>query len=451
MSPVRLGPPRPAPAGRLDRVNRRGIVPPAMINRQSAAVVGILTVGTLVAGLGWPLRADDLPAEAEEQVLILANESVLVGHIKREGNAYRVRRGAGETVIPADRVLRLCANRAEAYAYLRGRANLRDPDERLRLARWCMQHGLREQARAEADEALRLRPTAQEAQRLVRALAAPPRLASAAAPAAPASRPPPNPSAAEVDCGPEVLQDFTLRVQPILMNSCGTGACHGRADHAGYTLVRPPPPGTFTAPLTRQNLARTLAWVDPDDSANSPLLRKALETLGGAAGPPLASKAATPSRTLEAWVLKAIPPRRLDLTPPPSEPTPNPPPQGEPARPPDSAGPPPPAPAAPAPALAPGTHTLRVEPPLGPRLPVGPRRSDKPAERPPFPGGEVVGSSRHDVKPSPPKPRAETKPAKPPAPVDPFDPAIFNHLIHRGKPPPRDSTTIGEREPANRE
>ena len=40
----------------------------------------------------------------------------------------------------------LCGSLEEAYQFLRKRANLNDPDERLRLAEWCRQHDLREQA-----------------------------------------------------------------------------------------------------------------------------------------------------------------------------------------------------------------------------------------------------------------------------------------------------------------
>ncbi len=55
----------------------------------------------------------------------------LVGDIERVGDAYRVRRLIGETTVPADRVLRLCATWTRRSGFVRGRANLADPDERL--------------------------------------------------------------------------------------------------------------------------------------------------------------------------------------------------------------------------------------------------------------------------------------------------------------------------------
>ena len=57
-------------------------------------------------------------------------------------------------------VAELQARSEEAFAYLRTRANLRDPDEHLRLAYWCQLHGLRKHALEEAKEAVNLRSIA---------------------------------------------------------------------------------------------------------------------------------------------------------------------------------------------------------------------------------------------------------------------------------------------------
>src|SRR5438105_14240595 len=96
------------------------------------------------------LRAADGHApRTAGRVLVLENERVLEGDILRDGDEYRVRRSIGETCVPAETVLCLCANMEEAYRYLHARANRLDPDERLRLARWCHLHGLRAQALAE--------------------------------------------------------------------------------------------------------------------------------------------------------------------------------------------------------------------------------------------------------------------------------------------------------------
>src|SRR5437763_13044215 len=88
------------------------------------------------------------------KVLVLDNERTLEGDIERVGEQYHVSRAAGETWVPRTKALCLYATLEEAYAFLRSQTNLNDADERLRLARWCFQHGLREQTLAEATEAV---------------------------------------------------------------------------------------------------------------------------------------------------------------------------------------------------------------------------------------------------------------------------------------------------------
>src|SRR5262245_55617209 len=91
----------------------------------------------------------DTPPPATGKVLLLDNERTLEGDIGRIGTQYRVKPSVGVTWVPAEKVLHLCASQEEAHAFLARRANLDDPDERLRLARWCHLHGLRDQALAE--------------------------------------------------------------------------------------------------------------------------------------------------------------------------------------------------------------------------------------------------------------------------------------------------------------
>src|SRR5262245_26520518 len=101
----------------------------------------------LVAPVWLILQAADGPARPNKgKVLLLQNERTLEGEIEPVGDQYRIRRTVGETWVPASKVMRLCQTHEEAYAFLRERANLRDPDERLRLAQWCYLHDLREQA-----------------------------------------------------------------------------------------------------------------------------------------------------------------------------------------------------------------------------------------------------------------------------------------------------------------
>src|SRR5262245_25072493 len=74
------------------------------------------------------------PAADSGKVLVLVTEALLEGDIIKVGDQYRVRRPIGESLIPADQVLKLVQDRQEALEVIRQRSNQRDPDERLRVA-----------------------------------------------------------------------------------------------------------------------------------------------------------------------------------------------------------------------------------------------------------------------------------------------------------------------------
>src|SRR5438105_2929715 len=106
----------------------------------------VLFAVALLVPAGVMLHAGEAaPVTNAGRVLVLDNERTLEGDIERQGDQYRLKRSVGEAWIPCDSVLRLCATREEAYLFLRSRANLRDPDEHVRLASWCQHHGLRKQ------------------------------------------------------------------------------------------------------------------------------------------------------------------------------------------------------------------------------------------------------------------------------------------------------------------
>src|SRR5215469_13770065 len=131
-------------------------------------ISSLVLLGVLALPGSGPLCATDPPKSLEKgSVLILKNEHTMEGDIERLDGRYRVRRAAGETWVPADRVLCLVASLPDAYAFLRSRANLEDADERLRLANWCRFNGLRSQALAEVRAAAELRPDHAETRRLL--------------------------------------------------------------------------------------------------------------------------------------------------------------------------------------------------------------------------------------------------------------------------------------------
>jgi hypothetical protein len=347
--------------------------------------IGLLLCILAAALAGLALRAAE-PAPAAGKVLLLDNDRVLEGDIERVGDQYRVRRPLGEAWVPANKALCLCATLADAYACLRRRANLNDPDERLRLARWCHLHGLRTEALAEVTAAVDLRPDHAETRRLLSSLqhaAAP----TSAARAKPDARPAPD--LPPPDLSAESLCAFRSRVQPVLMNACAS--CHATGHGGAFQLTRIYEDGGSNRKLVQRNLAAVLAQVNPRAPAGSPLLTKAVSAHDGKmAQAPLKGRQAPAFRVLEDWVQQTLAnnPQLQELA--------------AAAPPPEPKAPPEPAPKEPAAFHAENPAAPETAPPKSPAT------------------GSVL-------------PRLEpTSAAAPPpaAPADPFDPVIFNRQMH---------------------
>jgi hypothetical protein len=250
-----------------------------------------------------PCAAQPDGARTTGKVLVLDNERTLEGDIERVGEQYRVRRPVGELWIRAENTLRLCETREEAYSFLRARANLRDPDEHLRLARWCHLQGLRPQALEEATAAVELRPNDAESRRLLRSLQRATAATSSVQPGKPPEEgdltPSPQPPALSTDS----LSGFVSRVQPILMNACAS--CHATGRGGAFKLLRTYETGLGSRKSTQQNLAAVLAEVNTERPSASPLLTKAVSVHGkpGEMGQsPLKNREVAAYRSLEEWV-----------------------------------------------------------------------------------------------------------------------------------------------------
>jgi hypothetical protein len=276
-----------------------------------------LGVGTILGALLPPVRAAELPARPEPatasakgggaanlqprtgRVIVLDNENTLTGDIERIDEQYRIKRLIGETWVPANKVLQLCASLEEAHAFLQSRANLSDPDERLRLADWCRQHGLMTEALAESEAALALRPRDARAKRLaafLRELKSRPAVTAAAAPE---RKLPP------IDVTAESLSVFACRVQPILMNACAN--CHTAGRGGSFQLIRSYGSGLGDRQSLEQNLAVVLSHVNTSQPILSHLLTKSVSMHGlGMTAAPLRGRQAPAYLTLERWVMDTL-------------------------------------------------------------------------------------------------------------------------------------------------
>ncbi len=353
---------------------------------RSLLAAGLLAVP--LASLGQ-VPESEIP-RTSGKVLVLDNERIMQGDIEREGDRYRIRRATGETWVPVDKVKQVCDSLEEVYRGMRGRANLRDVDELLKLARWSHQHGLREQARTDVQAILALKPRHAEALRLAKLLQKP----------VPAPSPGPNAAVAI----PTAAQDvesvlptsfgltleaqgvFGAKVQTILMNACAS--CHATGRGGAFKLVRAYNDGSTNRRATQQNIAASMGQINPDDWQASPFLVKAVSIHGEGAQPPLKNRQHAAYRLLEDWVQQVV----ADM----------------PRKPAQIA-------AAPAPALL-SERTIFAATPL-PGSPVS-KDAPKTEAQPP------------NAKP-PEMPVKEVTP-QPVGPADPFDPAPFNQQPGRG-------------------
>jgi hypothetical protein len=271
-------------------------------------LISSLLLLSILAGAGrdWAYAAEQPPSLRKGKVLILKNEYTIEGDIEQIGDRYCVRRKAGETWVPAERVLALVASLPDAYVYLRGRINLDDPDERLHLARWCRTNGLQQQALAELRAAAELRPSHAETRRLLRYWQQASVSGAASAPQESRTRgvgaTPPTDAAESppIEVTAESLGLFATRVQPILMNTCAR--CHATGKGGNFHLTQVFSEGVSNRRTLERNLAAVLAQINVNQPEASQFLIKAVSDHAHTGQAPLRDRQATPYRTLENWV-----------------------------------------------------------------------------------------------------------------------------------------------------
>ena len=159
----------------------------------------------------------------------------------------------------------------------RRRANLADPDEHLRLARWCHLQGLRPQALAEVKAAVELRPEHDESRRLLAYLeqAARRRAETVKTPVPPA----PLLAKPALELSADAMSQFATQVQPILMERAAA-RCHVAGTGAAFRLQRTDAAGLANRRATQQNLTAVLAQLNLQQPEYSKLLVKAVSAHG---------------------------------------------------------------------------------------------------------------------------------------------------------------------------
>ncbi len=237
-----------------------------------------------LAALSWA----DPPAPVD--FLVLKNGAVLTGRVVLDGSSYVVRSltSSGESRYAATMVAKLCHSATETYTLLKKSTVEGDVSEHCRLARFCVQHDLIKEAELELKAAIAADRRSTEAQAIIRQLQSKlsqPATKPAEVPALPGAAVLPI-AAATLDEWPVMqtpahFQDYTTRIQPMLLAGCGTGACHGNAEgKRGFVLKRGIAGVPLSPPHSRNNLERTLALIDRENPESSELLKRAAQPHG---------------------------------------------------------------------------------------------------------------------------------------------------------------------------
>ena len=217
----------------------------------------------------------------EPGMLLLRNGAVIEGRILKAGENYTVQRPNGDMFVPGVMVRLQCATLGEIYKKLHGTAEKDDTGEaRVALARWCITNKLLKEARRELTDAMEFEPSRTEARDMLQKLDLtldPPADSKKSivdpTKSAPATaRYSPDEVESLGGLSRESGQQFMRRIQPMLVNNCAVGGCHGPNSEFGFRLQRVVPGADTSRLASERNLAEILEQIDYKSPRQSPIL-----------------------------------------------------------------------------------------------------------------------------------------------------------------------------------
>ncbi len=249
-------------------------------------------------------------------VVMLQDGGVIEGQITRAADWYIVGRSGGQMQIAASRVLFAGRSLHEAYEYRRQHVTQTTADAHLSLAEWCLRYSLADDAASELETARQLGAGPDRLMLLERRLTATkerltpkPIEAGATIRQTPATEQPTPPRAVLRDLPDGVLEMFTRKVQPVLVNNCTASKCHQPGGQQSFQLNRALLRGESNRRTTVQNLTATLARVDRAHPESSLLLTVPRQTHGGMTGPVFGPRQEQAFKHLADWVALVAPPK----------------------------------------------------------------------------------------------------------------------------------------------
>lgn len=253
-----------------------------------------------------PLSASDGLSPVATGVLILRNGEILTGTVTKVGDRYVIAQTDGSEVrIPTRDVEMRCLDLEEAYVRKRERISARDASVRLQLADWCLRYGLHARAADELLAAQSLAPNDPRVRGLERRLHSAIEIGQRRD-ADPVGVPPrashPDVSSPGRQLSKEAVEGFAARIQPLLLNRCGAGTCHGARSPSGFQLAGPGWGKTLTQKYTQRNLTAVLQQLDLAHPEASPLLTVPAKPHAGLPSPVFGKRDQPQQELLSAWV-----------------------------------------------------------------------------------------------------------------------------------------------------
>lgn len=254
---------------------------------------------------GQPPQVGEPPREIS--VLLLRNGEMLKGRIAKAEDGYDVFIPGGEIHVRAADVQYPCRDIDEAYFHRRSLIRGDNALDHLDMAQWCLNAGLLQPAAQELNEAAALEPSHPLLPILDRRL----KVASRPVPKGDgnAKARPAGPTPQELDhmvrgMPPKTVETFAQTIQPMLVNSCSSAACHGQAVPNGFHLFRTPSGSPPSRLLTQRNLHAVLQWLDRDNPEASPLLVYPIRPHGTANVPVFTDRQVLQYRQLRDWCFR---------------------------------------------------------------------------------------------------------------------------------------------------
>ena len=263
-----------------------------------------------------------VPTVPQTQYLLKSDFNILEGTVRLEGQYYIVQSvNGGSMYVPKSQTTAVCNSMEDVYKARVAAIQSIDVVSFLNLADWCIKYKMIDRAEEHLAYAKRIQNDYPYIPVIER------RLALAKQQMARESQPAPGAAAADSSKNDPVaqinklrsertaleqiaknmpgdtLKQFSMEIQPILLNSCGTSNCHGSPDNS-FQLIRSPQ----SRNITLKNLYSVLRQVDRNAPDASRLLTMSSQAHGGLDVPVFSRSRTSSYSRLVGWTYRVARP-----------------------------------------------------------------------------------------------------------------------------------------------